>query len=292
MSANSVSSLVGTSLAQPLVVEVLSRLLARHTQPGEGRLILSAAELDGRLRAELEKSLRPGDTITDAINEAALRRLRNELVHRPLLDFEAEQVSTVMAALNAAVQGTSAGLDDVGKRHGETESGVSSAEAVAEAFLEELISGSVVLGKLDGDEAVRLGRRAAEQVLASAQWSQVVGDRLDTTQVSQMLGVTRQALNKRQQSGSLLGLVGDGTTWFPTWQFDLEDGAIRPEVRDIVGAFRDRLDDVDPLLVASWATTNQDEDLAGETPAQWLCTGRNSDQLRRAAERAASRLAR
>lgn len=173
--------------------------------------------------------------------------------------------------------------------------GLEPAVAVAESFLEALEAledGADVLGKLDAEEARRLGRRAAGEVLASARWAQVVGDRLDTSQVTQLLGVSRQALSKRQKSGSLLGLAGDGTTWFPTWQFDLGQSRIRPEVRELIGAFRDRLDDVDPLLIASWATTPQGEDLAGQTPVQWLHSGRNPDQLREAAERAAARLAR
>jgi len=169
---------------------------------------------------------------------------------------------------------------------------LSVAVSVAGTFVEALAAEAAPLGKLDGEEAVRLGRRAAAQVLAAARWAQVVGDRLDTTQVAQLLGVTRQALAKRQLTGSLLGVPGDGTTWYPTWQFDSDEGRIRPEVRDVLGAFRDRLDDIDPLVVAAWATTPQDEDLAGETPAQWLRAGRDQDQLRRAAERAAARLSR
>ncbi|MCY3560362.1 MAG: Eco57I restriction-modification methylase domain-containing protein [bacterium] len=42
-------------------------------------------------------------------------------------------------------------------------------------------------------------------VPAAARWPQVVGDRLDTTQVARLLGVSRQALAKRQHTGSLLG---------------------------------------------------------------------------------------
>lgn len=164
--------------------------------------------------------------------------------------------------------------------------------ALAASFLECLSTEQKLVGKIPFEDAVRLGTLAAEGVLASARWSQVVGDRLDTTAVTQLLGISRQALAKRQASGSVLGLAGDGTTWYPTWQFDADAGTIRPEVRDIIGAFRDRLDDVDPLLIAAWATTPQDGDLGGDAPADWLRAGRNPDRLRVAADRASSRLAR
>jgi len=163
---------------------------------------------------------------------------------------------------------------------------------LAESFERHMAADLETIEKLSEDEVNQLGARAAAQVVSAARWSQVVGDRLDTTQVAQLLGVSRQALAKRQQSGSLLGLPGDGTTWYPTWQFDLENTTIRPAVRDVIGAFRDRLgNDTEPLLIASWALTPQHEDLAGETPARWLQAGRDLDQLRQAAERAAARLA-
>lgn len=146
--------------------------------------------------------------------------------------------------------------------------------------------------KVDDDQLENLGRRAGRQITAALRWAAIVGEHLDTTQVTQLLGVSRQALAKRQQSGSLLGLPGEGTTRYPTWQFDQERGEVLPVVREIIGAFRDRLDHVDPLIVAAWATTPQVEDLPdGQTPAGWLRAHRDSALVRQAAERAAARLA-
>lgn len=296
-----------TELATTYLVELLSRLLARRTDPGHGHVILSEAEYDERLRQELEATLAPGDSIPEAVSEAALRVLRNRLVHFPITtparaDHAAATTLWATRICKALETSRESSHDQLRalleasapdrRRPQDSDIGLAVAAAVADSFLEQLIAPAELLGKLDNEEAARLGRRAAEQVLAGARWSQVVGDRLDTTQVGRLLGVTRQALAKRQTVGSLLGLAGDGTTWYPTWQFDLDDGHIRPEVRDLIGAFRDRLDDVDPLLIAAWATTPQDEDLAGDTPSYWLRTGRDPDQLRRAAERAAARLAR
>ena len=90
--------------------------------------------------------------------------------------------------------------------------GQSATTSVIDGFVETLTTDADLLREFDAHDAKRLGPRAASQVLAAARWSQVVGDRLDTTRVTRLLGVTRQALAKRQQTGSLLGLPGDGTT--------------------------------------------------------------------------------
>ncbi len=163
---------------------------------------------------------------------------------------------------------------------------------LVDAFHERLTDARHVVEEISADEASELGAKAAEEVVASARWSKLVGDRIDTSEASRVLGVSRQALSKRQSSGSLLGLPGHNTTWFPTWQLDIENESIRPEVRDIIGAFRDALGEgADPFLIASWASTAQHEDLNGLSPAKWLADGKDTEQLRRAAQRAAERLA-
>ena len=278
------------------IVELLGRLLARHTDPGHGHVILSETEYDERLR----RVLVPRNAATSASEsraaEAALRRIRNQLVHGQI---ETTKYDRVLGALTVELEpGLRRPPETVFEeamrelRRRDDDVGLSVAASVIDGFVEALAADAEMLGKLDADEATRVGRRAAAQVLAAARWSQVVGDRLDTTQVARLLGVTRQALAKRQHAGSLLGLPGDATTWYPTWQFDIGEARIRPEVRGLIGAFRDRLDDIDPLVIAAWATTPQDEDLDGEAPAQWLREGRDPDQLRCAAERAAARLSR
>ena len=163
---------------------------------------------------------------------------------------------------------------------------------LVDAFLERLSPARHEIDEIDADEARELGTRAAEEAIAGARWSRLVGDRIDTSEVAELLGVTRQALSKRQTSGSLLGLPGRGTTWYPTWQLDTEKKEIRAEVRHIIGAFRDSLGkEADPFLIASWASTAQHEDLDGLSPAEWLAQGNDLDDLRQAARRAAERLA-
>lgn len=279
------------------VVALLGRLLARHTDPGHGHVILSEAEYDERLRREFALSI-AADAVSEGRRaEAALRKIRNQLVHGQVETSNHDRIlETLTVELEPGLRRPhqtvfEEALREQRRRHDDYY-GLSAAASVIDGFVKVLATEANRLGKLDAHEATRLGRRAASQALAAVRWSQVVGDRLDTTQVTRLLGVTRQALAKRQRTGSLLGLRGDGTTWYPTWQFDTAETRIRPEVRDLIGAFRDRLDEVDPLVIAAWATTPQDEDLAGDTPAQWLRAGRDPDQLRRAAERAAARLSR
>lgn len=282
------------------IVDLLGRLLARRTDPGHGHVILSEVEYDERLRNALEASI-AADSVTgsneDIVAEAALRRIRNRLVHGQIETSNSDRLlEALVVELEPGLQRPAKAVFEEAvrelRRRRDNDVGLLVAVAVVESFVEALAADAELLGKLDDDEAMRLGRRAAGEVLAAARWSQVVGDRLDTSQVAQLLGVSRQALAKRRNTGSLLGLPGDGTTWYPTWQFDIDGARIHPEVRDLIGAFRDRLDDIDPLVIAAWATTPQDEDLASETPAQWLRAGRDPDQLRQAAERAAARLGR
>ncbi len=144
---------------------------------------------------------------------------------------------------------------------------------------------------ISAEAAEDIGSEAARNAASFAAWSTAIGERLDTSQVCHMLDVSRQALAKRQKHGSLVGLAGRRSTWFPAWQFDQAERSVRPIVADITAAFREKLGEVDPMLIASWATRHQHEDLEGSTPADWIENGKDPDWVVRAAHRAASRLA-
>ena len=144
---------------------------------------------------------------------------------------------------------------------------------------------------IDAEDAEKIGVEAAKSAASFAAWSEAIGDRLDTAQVCKMLGISRQALAKRQKHGSLVGLAGQRSKWFPIWQFDQKRRNVRPVVARITAAFREALGDADPMLIASWATRRQHEDLEGATPAEWISSGKEPESLVRAARRAASRLA-
>jgi len=175
--------------------------------------------------------------------------------------------------------------------HPSTSTANDNAMVLVTAFRSRLAEGASEIDSLDPNDAELIGLNAANVALASARWSQVLGDRIDTTQASELLGISRQALYKRQSAGSILGLPGQGTTWFPSWQFDMLSRSIRSEVSDIIGAFRERLDAVDPFTIAAWAVQKQEEDLEGIAPADWIGNGGDRRIVRVAAERAASRLA-
>lgn len=180
----------------------------------------------------------------------------------------------------------------------ESDKGAQTEAVVASAFLDGLKAAQAELGEslrlMPAEDLVRLGQDAAREIVSSLQWSAAVGERLDTTAVTSMLGISRQALANRRASGSLIALEGTGTSFWPTWQFDRSDGAVsvRPVVLQVVSAFREYLGErADSFLIASWASTSQDE-LEGATPAEWISAGKDDDRVIEAAVQAASAEAR
>lgn len=97
-----------------------------------------------------------------------------------------------------------------------------------------------------------------------------------TPQVAEFLGITRQAINRRVRNRKMLGYSGGGTTLFPVWQFDRENGGIRPEVDDFLAQFAEG---IEPRRIAQWA----EERIAGSdrTPVELLlCPDTTEDALR------------
>lgn len=143
---------------------------------------------------------------------------------------------------------------------------------------------------LGWDELVEIGRRSVHLALAPILWDQRLGPMLDTAQVCERLGVTRQAVAKAVAAGRLVSLPAGRTRRFPIWQFRTgEQFEIRSEVGEIVSLFRHFFPEVRGLQVASWAMTSQPE-LDGSTPATWLESGRPFQPLGDAARRTAAAL--
>jgi hypothetical protein len=133
-------------------------------------------------------------------------------------------------------------------------------------LLEDLVRFDPHEGRFD--DPVMLGQQAADMLLASTVWSRAVGPVYDTTHVAQMLGVTRQAIAERVNSGSLLALHGRRSRMYPTWQFESFGDTF--EVVEIVGwllsTWRALEPEVEPLTIAVWANSPS-EWLGGDTPA-------------------------
>lgn len=166
----------------------------------------------------------------------------------------------------------------------------------AHALILEEFQQRIAASPLDGvdePEARRLGREAAEAVLGPLMWRRLLGDdRLDTTQVALLLGVTRQAVHKRVRAHALLGVPGRGTTWFPAWQFDAQGARVRPIVAPLLAAWAQACepDAVDPSAVLAWSRTPQPE-LGDLSPDTWIGLGKPDDDVLDAARQAARALA-
>jgi hypothetical protein len=166
-------------------------------------------------------------------------------------------------------------------------------EAIAEGFRAEMVRHVGIDERppnLSAEELFELGRRAARMAIAPLVWSATVGDRWDVPQVTEFLSVTRQAVYKRLRTGSLVGLQGSGTTWFPAWQFDPEHHTVRPVVASLIDAFHRADAGVDPLVIAAWATTKSPF-LDGQVPADVVVAGGQDERVVLAATRAARGLA-
>ncbi|WP_336882527.1 TetR/AcrR family transcriptional regulator [Rhodococcus globerulus] len=97
-----------------------------------------------------------------------------------------------------------------------------------------------------------------------------------TPQAAKFLGISRQAINKRVQNRKMLGYSGGGVTLFPVWQFDVENGGIRPEIPEFLAAFDEQ---IEPHTIAQWSITRIDE--SDRTPAELLlCPDTKDDALR------------
>ena len=142
------------------------------------------------------------------------------------------------------------------------------------------------------EEALELGREAARAVLGPVLLRDLLGeDRFDTSAAARLLQVTRQALHKRARAGRLLGVHGRGTTWYPAWQFDLNERRIRPSAQAAFVAWVEVLGPAfDPETVLAWANSPQPE-LSDQTPAEWIQNAGAEHHLVNSARRAARRLA-
>jgi hypothetical protein len=158
-----------------------------------------------------------------------------------------------------------------------------------EGFSQLMSENDYFINSVDYDEAFQLGRAAALTALAPLLWVRQIGERWNTTQVTEFLNITRQAVFKKIRSRALLGLAGRGTTWFPAWQFDPATHQVRFVVSKILDVFYSADDQLSPLAIASWANTKQPE--LEQTPAAWIAAAKDPSEVVQAALHTAAALA-
>ncbi len=125
------------------------------------------------------------------------------------------------------------------------------------------------------DDAIALGGRAADMLVAPALWRNAVGKVYDTAALAQMLHVTRQAIASRVNARTLLAVPGRRSRLYPVWQFEVLDGDVidvRRVVPLILRAWLDVEPEVEPLTIAAWANAPS-EYLDGRRPWELIVEG-------------------
>ena len=99
------------------------------------------------------------------------------------------------------------------------------------------------------------------------------GEAWTTPKVSEFLGISRQAINKRVQNKKMLGYPGGGKTRFPAWQFDVENSAVRPEIAEFLESFDES---IPADVIARWSITPQPD--TERVPAELLLNPARKDE--------------
>jgi hypothetical protein len=157
-------------------------------------------------------------------------------------------------------------------------------DALKELFGSELRS---LLGDALPDEGAV--RRAARLAVAEQAWRQRLGELLETADVMELLGVSRQRVSKLVGEHRLIALPQDGRLRFPAWQFVLQHRNARERLAQAHAALVET-GHVSPWSAASWCVADHPE-LEGHDPVSWLQDGRDGDTLLAVAGRDAARLA-
>jgi hypothetical protein len=101
--------------------------------------------------------------------------------------------------------------DEPGARPPSPDIGWEVAAAVGAAFIDGLGALAATL-HLDGpkapDSIIEDAREAGRRFAAGQRWAQLTGERVDTATLRTRLGVSRQAINQRVASGSLMAVPG------------------------------------------------------------------------------------
>ena len=135
-----------------------------------------------------------------------------------------------------------------------------------------------------GDAARRLGdpaelaeRWVATLPLAVNPVEDLAGPFYDTTSLARWLGVSRQALDSRVRSRSILGLPTEGgSRVYPAQQFRAA-GAVVPHLAAVLHALAGGVDD--PWTWALWLAARDPGGFDGLSAYEWLAAGRDPAPL-------------
>lgn len=169
--------------------------------------------------------------------------------------------------------------------------GITVAELAAQFHVSEdaLVAFAQTAGELLGQDrnlSVQAARRGALLATASQAWESELGPLLSTTDVRELLGVSRQRIDELLRSKRLIALL-DSTSHrrYPAFQF--HDGQPLPSLIAafwmIAGAA------ISPWTAASWCTA-PDDALNGLSPVAWARGKRDAAHLTRVARQDAGRL--
>jgi hypothetical protein len=152
---------------------------------------------------------------------------------------------------------------------------------------------AVVVAGVAGDsvsvvEADAVVEAVTDRLPDAADPTQTLGPYYDTGGLRRRLGdIQRQALEGRRRRNTLLAVeADDGSFLYPTWQFTKDFGVVNglPAVLKELSKVAQ-----DGFSKAVWLTTPQDE-LDGQTAAEWLAGSGDPERVRAAAQSDVERL--
>ena len=153
----------------------------------------------------------------------------------------------------------------------------------AEAFDEALHE--LGLDQAEFEDEERFGRRAALLAASELLWGRELGPTAGASQVGELLGCSRQAINERVHRHTILALPAPTGYAFPLFQFT-GSGQTVPGISEVIRALSDAVET--PHTIAAWLVAPEPE-LGGEAPIEMLKRG-EADPAVTAAERYAERL--
>jgi hypothetical protein len=210
--------------------------------------------------------------IVDAIDELAIIDV---MVVNPKSDAEAlakdldAALDAIKEKVDALAAQAAAGSDE---------------DDVGRAFADEVRS---LVG--DSRPSVETVRRAARLAVAEHAWTERLGTLLETRDVIDLLGVSKQRVSTLARDHRLIALPQAGRMRFPAWQFAIAE----PQGREALAAAHHELvatGSVSPWTAASWFQQAHPE-LDARDPVSFVRESGDRDRLLEVASRDAARLA-